>query len=129
MSIELIWQPQGVVKRYFDQLTGQDILRGVEQVEGDERFDQIRYVLNDMRPIQSVILESIAEGLIEEIAAIDMAASLTNPHLKVAIVATHPVATEYALQYAHSELCAYPTAVFDNLEAAIAWLGYEISYR
>jgi hypothetical protein len=123
MGFNLIWHERGVTKRYFGALTGQDVLNSVQEVEADERFDDIRYVINDFTAIDSVALESFSSDLIDLIAAIDKAAYSANPRIRIPIVTTNPDIERMSRHYADSDLNAYPTKIVATLDAAYAWLG------
>jgi hypothetical protein len=50
MGFKLIWHDRGVTKQYFGILTGDDILDSVQQVEAEERFDDLRYAMLPLAP-------------------------------------------------------------------------------
>jgi hypothetical protein len=120
VSYELLWRPKGVVKRFHGQVTGAEVLRSIEEVEGDYRFDELHYVVDDFLDIDGI---SASSDDIEVFAAIDRSAARVNPRIKIAIVATEPKVVELARQYANSPLNAYPTRIFATRGEADAWLG------
>lgn len=119
MGYELIWEPRGVLKRFFGQVTDSDISGSVARVNGDRRFDMLRYVINDFLDGTG---HQVPLDAVEEIAAIDDAASISNPHIRVALVAATPDFIELANQYAGSTLKIYPTRIFSSLDEARIWL-------
>ncbi len=72
-------------RKYRGLVTGKEILKATEEVEGDSRFDQIHYVINDFLEVTEQL---ISPKEIRITAAIDKAAALYNPDVMVAIVAT-----------------------------------------
>ena len=118
MSYELIWEPHGVVKRFFGVLTGRDIVESVERIEADPRFDACRHVINDLLAVERV---DVSATDVEYVAAIDRGAALTNPDIRVAFVTTSPRLVALAEQYAEGGQSAYPTRIFDALVVARAW--------
>lgn len=120
MSYTLTWERHGVIKRHFDAVTGSELIAAVEATEADARFDTYRYVINDFLDCSSI---TFTEDEIALIAAIDRAAALTNRHIKVAIVATHPDVHAIARQYAEDPNCPYATALFTSLGEARSWIG------
>lgn len=124
MGYELIWEPRGVLKRFYGQVTDGDISGSVARVHGDRRFDTLRYVINDFRDGTG---HEVPLHAVEEIAAIDDAAAISNPHIRVALVAATPDFIELANQYAGSTLKIYPTRVFSSLDEARSWLGARVS--
>jgi hypothetical protein len=120
MSYEIIWEPRGTVKRFFGRVTSHDMLQSVVDTESDTRFDDLLYVINDFRDIEEL---DLADTDIQEIAAIDNAASRTNPRIKIAVVTTHAEIIALTNQYASSPLNAYPIRIFPTLAEARSWLG------
>ena len=119
MSYEIVWEPRGVVKRFFGQLTSNDMMLSVAETEGDARFDDLRFVINDFLGVSDVMS---SHRDVEEIAAIDSIAAMTNPRIRVAIVTTLPIVVEMAEGYINSPLNKYPTKMFQTLEDARTWI-------
>ncbi len=124
MSYKLSWKVRGVIKHFSGHLTDKQLMQSVIDVEGDSRFDSLRYVINDFREVISV---SVDNTVVEEIAAIDMSAAKTNPNIRIAIVATSPEIITASEQYAYSPFNAYPTRIFSSMEEANSWLGLKDS--
>ena len=120
MSYEIIWQPHGVVKRFFGHVTERDMVQSVIDTESDARFDSLRFVINDFRGVTGC---SAGQSEVEEIVIIDKGASLTNPDIRIAVVASLPEIVALATQYAESPMNAYSTRIFASMEEAGAWLG------
>jgi len=121
MNYEIIWEsPQGVVKRHFGHLTGNDVQAAITKIEADPRFDSLRYVINDFLGCTGV---TVSTPEIEEIAAIDRSAAIINPNISIAMVATLSEVIAAANAYANDTLTVYPTRVFCSMASARAWLG------
>jgi hypothetical protein len=121
MGYEISWEPpNGVIKRHFGKVTGGEVLAANSKIEGDERFDTLRYVINDFLDCTELAVSPME---IVEIAAIDHAAAATNPDIRVAVVATHPDVVATASSYANDPLTTYTTRVFSSMSAARSWLG------
>jgi hypothetical protein len=121
MNYEIIWEsPQGVVKRHFGHLTGNDVQTANTKIEADPRFDSLRYVINDFLGCTGV---TVSSPEIEEIAAIDRSAAIINPNISIAILAILPEVIAAANAYANDTLTIYPTRVFCSMTDARAWLG------
>jgi len=119
MSYEIIWERRGVVKRFFGYVTNHELMQAVLDTEGDTRFDELQYVINDFVDCTGC---SISSEVVDEISAIDVAAAMTNSAIRIAIVATHPDIISAAKQYASSPSNAYPTRIFASLADARDWL-------
>ncbi len=125
MGYEITWeQPFGVIKRHFGQVTGTELAAAVAETEGDERFDTLRYVINDFSGCTGLNV-TLAE--VEEIAAIDHVAASMNPDIRIAIVAPLPEAVAVANAYANDPLNAYMTSVFHTMAEARTWLGLSLA--
>jgi hypothetical protein len=120
MDYQNIWEAQGVYRKYRGTLTGNIIREAVEKVEGDPRFDSIRYVLNDYLENTGM---NVSEFDLKAIAAIDSVASRTNKKIKIAQVATRQDIIELVTNYdCQLEENTYETRVFSNLADARKWL-------
>ncbi len=121
MGFAVVWeQPSGLIKRHFGHVTGRDVLEANRMAEEDFRFDSLRYVINDFSECTQISVSPIE---IEEISAVDRAAALTNPNIRLAIVATHPDVVAASTAYANDPLTPFATRVFGSINAARSWLG------
>lgn len=117
----IVWEPpSGLIKKHFGQVRGGDILNANRMAEEDFRFASLRYVINDFSECTEVI---VSPAEIEEIAAIDSAAAVTNPNIRLAIVATHPDVVAASTAYANDPLTPFAARVFSSIDAARSWLG------
>lgn len=126
MSYEIHWEERGVVKRFFGHLDSHDMLQSIIDTEGNARFDNLRYVINDFLGVTSM---NLADLDLEEISAIDYAAAGINPNIKIAVVSIDPEIIALANQYAESPINAYPTRIFTALHAAMAWIEETTHHR
>ena len=120
MNYELIWEPKGVVKRFFGHLPSNELVDAGVEVETDARFGSLQYVINDFLACTGI---SVHPVVVDHIAVLDCAASHTNPNIRISIVATLPEIIAAANQYALSNLHPYPTRIFSTLEDARAWIN------
>lgn len=125
MPYRLDWElPHGVVKIFYGEISGQELLESVIAVEGSPHFDRLRYVLNDFRACTGL---SLAAEEAEEMTAIDRGAAITNSAIVIAIVAEDPGLLAAARDYADAPLNPYPTRVFTQMEAARQWLNWRLT--
>ncbi len=120
MSFELVWEPKGVVKRYFGRVTGEEILAAGIRSQGDERFDQNRYAINDFLDCTEFVFD---QKVLDEVAAVAGAAEISNPNIKIAIVATLPAVVAATMEYIGLPLQTYPTRLFATRAEARAWIA------
>jgi hypothetical protein len=95
-------------------------MAAVSETEGDQRFDSLRYVINDFSGCISL---NVMPSVVEEIAAIDHAAASMNRNIRIAIVATLPEVLAVANAYKSDPLHVYPTRIFGTMTEARTWLG------
>lgn len=122
MSYENIWEKHGVYRKYNNCVTGKEILQAVQDVESDNRFDLICYVINDYLDVTEV---DVSFEKIKIIAAIDDAAALTNPNIKVAQVTTNSAIEDLAQFYSERPgNNRYHSKLFTSLDEAREWIAY-----
>ncbi len=120
MPYRIIWEAQGVIKKFSGLVDSEELLRAGTDTEADPRFDNYRYVINDFLDCTGF---SLSSPVVDEIAAIDWAASRANARIRIAVVATAPEIIEATRQYAASPLNIYPTRIFPTMAEARAWLA------
>ena len=113
MGYELTWERKGVYKHFTGVVKGQDYLRIQTEVFGDPRFDQLRYVINDLLDVEAF---DFALEDAEYAAAYNRGPSYTRPRLDVAYITTDP--NIVTLIDRMRELSSYPLHVFPTLGRA-----------
>ena len=119
MSYINTWEKDGVYRKYSHRVTGQEVIQALQDVHGDAKFDYIRYVINDLLDVTE---HHVTDKEIRTIAAFDNAAALSNPNIKVAVVATMSTIQDLASMY--SELIStspYACEIFTTIGEARAW--------
>lgn len=112
----------GVTWTFSGEVNMTEFLEAQAELYGEAEFDNIRYQIVDMLQVNefNVTVEDI-----EKIAALDLAASESNPRVKIAIVANSELQVTLAYFY-DSETANSPWthAVFDTLEQAQKWAAW-----
>jgi hypothetical protein len=119
MAFVIHWEQHGVYRKYHDHVGGDELLASIQRIEADGRFDQIRYVINDFLGVAG---HDVSAEKLRLIAAIDKAAALSNPNIRVAIVAASGPILALAQRYT-AAVPPYPTEIFPSLAAARAWIA------
>lgn len=124
MGYEIAWEPCGVIKRFYGEVSSSDLMNASSTVQGDARFDDLQYVIFDF---QDCISHSVTNAALQDIAAIDefaseSQASLRNTPVKVAIVVNNPKINDLAKQYANYRPSHRSFALFSNSLDARDWL-------
>lgn len=93
-------------------------------IYGDSRFDSLTYKIVDFLGIGTIRL---TEEIIKKIAYFDMAASKTNPNLKVAILSKDAVLDDYSALYAaYMTETAWEIQFFTDRQTLEAWVKKEL---
>lgn len=121
MSYENIWEKRGVYRKYSSGINGEELIHAMEDVHGHALFDSIFYVINDFLHVTEF---DIKTADVITLAAIDKAAALTNPHIKIAIVATLPIIQTLAKLYGDLiSQSPYTSEIFTNIDEARVWVS------
>ncbi len=119
MAYEMIWEPKGLYRRFYGRMTDAELMESVVLTHASPHFDEMRYVILDTLGVEEFVATDPA--FIAELAAIDSASALTNPHIRVAVVTDSPEFEEYVAAYNSDPLCAYHVLAFGTLAEARKW--------
>lgn len=120
MAYEQLWEPDGVVRKFSGKVSAREFINSVEQVQGDARFDDARYVINDF----SLVTEhGLSEEALTEAAILQYGAYASNPNCRVVFVTTDALLAGLVKDsQATSQLKSYQTEVLPTLTEARDWL-------
>ncbi|MEW5774595.1 MAG: hypothetical protein AB1916_13835 [Thermodesulfobacteriota bacterium] len=120
MPYKTTWRPGGVIWTFSGVFTGEDAIQANLDIYGDPRFDDLRYQIVDISQVERFNLPNEA---VETAAAMDEAATLSNPRLIVAVVAPTGEALKAAESYksAMSE-SRWKVRIFCSMEDAREWV-------
>ncbi len=123
MPYELIWEDRGVLCRFRDAVTDDDVVESSLERYADPKFENIEYELSIFS--DSVVFEA-STATVRRAVEMDVKASERNPKIVVAIVATQRVirglANLYRLQ-TEATGGLWKTAYFETEEEARRWLA------
>ena len=113
------WGVNGIYRIFTGKISGDEIIQAVLEIEGDQRFDELDYIINDFRQVDDYI---ISERDITTIVKIDNNAVKMNPQIRVAIVVTLDSLQEWAKLYCQKmHNSPYECKVFSHMEEAEEW--------
>jgi len=119
LSFNIIWKVNILYRIFTGHVSGQEILASNLAIQGDSRFDDLRYVINDFTDITDF---NITQQDISKIVAIDNAAAKSNPNIKIAIVTTLDPLQEWIKYYCQNvEDSLYECKIFGNVREAKNW--------
>ena len=120
MPHHLIWEEKGLYRKFIDSVSGEEVLNSILAIQGDARFDSIRYVVNDF---SQIIDFEVSDLDIKKIVIVDNVAAMTNPNIKIAIVATYEPLLQWIELYCEKmEDSLYECKIFDNIDEAYQWV-------
>jgi hypothetical protein len=120
MAYELVWEPDGVIKKFSGVVSAREFIEAVENVQGDFRFDDARYVINDFL---AVTKHELSEDVLTEVAVLQYGAFASNPNCRIVFVTTEEaLATRIRNTPAVAGLVSYQTEVCPTVSAARDWL-------
>lgn len=114
------WEAKGIFWKYRGTLTGSELLQSNREIYGDKRFDNMRYQIVDLTGVNAIHVS--AKDMLT-LAACDEAAAISNPNVRIAVVATKAEAK--ALSYFYddeSTASPWETKLFASVRDARAWL-------
>jgi hypothetical protein len=120
MPYQSNWEQAGVHVRLTGQVTGLDIKQVDREIYGHETFDGMRYTIYDFTQAEDF---SVSLDEMREVAAMDLAASTTNPNLRIALVAaTETVRIANSVYETAAPELPWDAREFDTLNEARRWL-------
>ncbi len=113
------WRVKGIYRVFIGEVSGDEIVEAVLEIEGDQRFDDLDYIINDFRRVDKY---EVSERDIKTIVKIDKHAVKINSKIRIAIVATHEPIHEWAKLYCNKmHDSPYDCEVFNSMEKAEKW--------
>lgn len=120
MGITTIWEAEGIYRQASGPIDGQQFLQAVIEVEGDPRFPDIRYVINDFSTATELKFNNAD---ILAIGTMDKASNETNAQIVVAfVVGEHQVEHLYTEYNNLFETPPYPNRLFKTPDEARDWV-------
>lgn len=125
MSYEIIWEPRGVVKRHYGFLSSAELLAAAQVIQGDRRFDNLRYIINDFSDVDAHDVDIAA---IEEFAALRIGAAFVNQDILSPVVAANELG-RLIVEFLRSPMYAngHPVELFASMADARAWVAENLS--
>jgi hypothetical protein len=119
MAYQILWEQRGVLVVYQGRTSDIEVAQLAREVQADARYGQLLSVLHDFRACTGA---TFTEPVVQELSATDGAASLSNPRISIAVVATHPEVRALVNAYIDVGLGNYPLRGFSEIADARAWL-------
>lgn len=120
MAYEFVWEPEGVIRQFSGTVSAREFIRAVERVQGDARYDDMRYVINDFLAVAEPTFD---EDAFTELAVLHYGAHASNPNCRVVFLTTdNALASLVRKVLQNGPVVSYQTEVFPTLVEARDWL-------
>jgi hypothetical protein len=119
MPYTLSWEPRGVYRKYFGDVSIAERAHSLERICADPRFDDLCYTITCYLDVQRY--EATPDDT-RGVAALHIGPLATNPRIILAAVATRPDILSYIEAFKATGFVRRPYGVFDTLPEARAWI-------
>lgn len=120
MAVSNTWEEHGLYREFSGKIDGEEIWGANLALHGDERFDQIKYVINDFTHIDGFEIRDVD---VDAIVVMDKTASISKPTLNIAIVVGFNSFRDLAIKYQQKmNGSAYQCEIFNSTTDARAWI-------
>jgi hypothetical protein len=120
MPYRLTWEPRGLYRQYFGDVTVAERFKSFNAISGDWRFDDLRYTLTDYLEVRAYEVTPEATA---EIAALHVGPLLTNPRIVIAAVAVRPDIVGAIEDFIRHGFTKAPYRVFRTNAEARQWIA------
>ncbi len=116
--VELIWEEHGVVRRLSGLVTNEELDSSAQQLQGNERVDDLCYVIHDFSACTDIQVRHID---IQFMAVRASAALMRNRKVRIAFVGNHPVIHALIDTFNTKGISAHRCHRFDTMDEARAF--------
>jgi hypothetical protein len=120
MPYKLIWEPSGVCRQYFGDVSIAERRESFDAICGDPRFDNLRYTITDYLAVGQYEVTAEATA---EIAALHIGPLRTNPQIAIAAVAVRPDVVAAIRDFMSYGFTNAPYRIFPVIKDARHWIA------
>ena len=121
MAYQLIWEDNGVIAHFKGSINDLELREIVSKFYGNESFDSIKHLLINFLEVEKF---DISDNALQQIGAMDSAAALTNPNVRVVMVVNNIAFLERLSSYEKiSQDSPWPLCYFDSVKKAQEWIA------
>jgi hypothetical protein len=127
MIYDAIWKPAGVYKKLSGFVTAIDFIRAAVEVQSDERFEDVRYIVEDL---SEVTAHTLTPDAMTDLAVIHCGFRSVNPNCRIVFVCFDENLANVIKSTLNSQkLASYPVEVIGTVSEAYDWLGREFDLQ
>ena len=121
MAHTYYWEPEGLYRKFFDEVSGEEILASNLEIQNQPEFLKIKYIINDFSDVSSY---TVTQGHTEIYAKTDDIISDTKGKLAIAIVVLNEEPKAFAENYRQQLKNRFFTCeIFESLQEAREWVN------
>ncbi|MDH5425516.1 MAG: hypothetical protein OEY29_11005 [Gammaproteobacteria bacterium] len=120
MSYQLIWNEKGATAEFKGTINLLELKEILSQFYGSPKFDEIRYLIINLLEVDKL---EITDSNFRLVGAMDAAAAISNPHIKIAVITENKKVLELFESYEKgASSSSWEVKYFPNLNNANNWL-------
>lgn len=123
MPYRITWEPDGVYRTYFGDVTIAQRRASFDAIVSDHRFDCLRYALTDYLAVAGYEVTAEATA---KIAALHIGPLFTNPGMLLVAVADRPDILAAIDEFRRYAFITAPYRVFGTAADARAWISSQL---
>ena len=121
MSYKLIWESKGLLVKHYGTYSISNILFAINEIYGDERFDEINYQIMDLSEVDEI---TVSADDVDMIVDHEINPLKSNPNVKFVFVSTNKVMPELVVEYKRiGKHLPWEIKLFATLEEAREWIS------
>lgn len=120
MPYQLHWEPHGVYRRYWGDVSARERRSSLIQICSDARFDTLHYAITDFLEVGACPFS--AEDT-DDTAAMHVGPLMTNPTIVMAAIAVRIDIVQAVQAFRETLMVDAPYGVFPNMAQARAWIA------
>ena len=120
MAYQLTWEEKGAIADFKGTVNDIELNEIVSQFYKNEQFDLIRYLLINFLEVETF---NVSTETLREIGAMDYAAAISNPRVRVAMVSDNDAILDILPSYEKgSQESPWPIRYFRSIKDAREWI-------
>lgn len=125
MGYEITWEPpDGVMKSFYGFVTSDEFKKSSVEVQSNPGFSVLRYSIHDLTEITGF---QVTGTLFEQLAAMDIGASLVNPNYWSLVVTTDGRVLAFIDDYVKTTGNQFPPVVLRTMGDARGWIAANLA--
>jgi len=115
MTYAIHWGADALLITYTEKTTYAEFMEVVQKIHASPDFKRVRRVIHDLHATEI----DVTDANISYLAAHELGARFTNPHVKLALVTSHPSMHHLANEF--HKLTNLDVSIFEHLDDATHW--------